>query len=311
MINNIIGKKILVTGSQSMLGLQVMSQLVNYGAIPYGVHHEETDLLDFEKCNNLFSKIKPKFVVHCAGFNGGIFYNKAYPADIYKISSVIGTNVLDCCRIHDISKCVSVLTSCAYPVNDILVESDFLKGEPHDSVQCHAYAKRHLFVYGKQLKEQYGLNHICVVFNNMYGPKDSFDANKTKFIGGLIKKHIDAQVYNWKEIEIWGSGSPLREVIYCKDAAVGLVEALIKYDDHKEVLNIGNGQEKTILEYANIIKKITAYKGSYYMNKDKPDGQMKKLLCNKKMKEYNINVDFTPLEIGLKNTIEYYKNANI
>lgn len=311
MINNIIGKKVLVTGSQSMLGLQVMSQLVNYGAIPYGVHHEETDLLDFEKCNNLFNKIKPKFVVHCAGFNGGIFYNKAYPADIYKISSVIGTNVLDCCRIHDISKCVSVLTSCAYPVNDILIESDFLKGEPHDSVQCHAYAKRHLFVYGKQLKEQYGLNHICVVFNNMYGPKDSFDANKTKFIGGLIKKHIDAQIYNYKEIEIWGSGSPLREVIYCKDAAVGLVEALIKYDDYKEVLNIGNGQEKTVLEYANTIKEITGYKGSYFINKDKPDGQMKKLLCNKKMKEYNINVDFTPLEIGLKNTIEYYKNANI
>lgn len=311
MINNIIGKKVLVTGSQSMLGLQVMAQLVNYGAIPYGVHHEQTDLMDFEKCEELFHKIKPKYVIHCAGFNGGIFYNQTYPATIYSHSTTMGTNVLECSAKHKIEKVVSVLTSCAYPVNELLVEKDFLKGEPHDSVQCHAYAKRHLFVFGKQLNKQYGLNHIAVVFNNMYGPRDSFDERKTKFIGGLIKKHVDAIKFHNKEIEIWGTGTPLREVIYSKDAAVGLVEALIKYNDCQEVLNIGNGEERSVLEYSKIIKELTEYNGSYCINNAKPDGQMKKLLCNKKMKEYNIKVDFTPLETGLIKTIEYYKNANI
>jgi GDP-L-fucose synthase len=305
---SIIGKKVLVTGSQSMLGLQVMAQLVNYGAIPYGVHHEETDLLDYSQCDNLFKKIKPNYIIHCAGFNGGIFYNETYPADIYKISSSIGMNVLDCAKINRVDKCVSVLTSCAYPVNELLEEKNFLNGEPHNSVQCHAYAKRNLFIYGKQLHKQYGLKHISVVFNNMYGPKDSFDSNKTKFIGGLIKKHVDARRRGNKKIEIWGTGSPLREVIYCKDAAIGLVEALIKYDDYSEVLNIGNGEEKTILEYANLIKRLTNCDATYDFNEEKPDGQMKKLLCNKKMRRYNISISFTPLDVGLRNTIEYYAN---
>ena len=307
-MENIIGRRVLVTGSQSMLGIQVMSLLATYKAIPYGVPHEICDLMDERKTFEYFNAIKPDYIIHCAGFNGGIFYNEKYPSDIYNITTTIGSNVLNTAKKLNVDKVVSVATSCAYPVNEILEEKDFLNGEPHDSVQCHAYAKRHLFVYGKQLHKQYGLKHICVVFNNMYGPRDSFDANKTKFIGALVRKICDGKFDNTESIELWGTGKPLREVIFSRDAAKGLIESLIKYDNYSSVLNIGNGEEKTVLEYAEKIKEICNYNGKIIVNPSKPDGQMKKLLSNRRMRQYNIDVDFTTLESGLKQTINYYEN---
>ena len=199
---NIIGKKVLVTGSQSMLGIQVMAELAKRGAIPYGFPHELFDLMDYDNSLEIIKHIQPSYIIHCAGFNGGIFYNKAYPADIYNITTTIGTNILNIAKELRVDKIVSIATSCAYPPKLLLKEEDFLNGEPHCSVECHAYAKRHLFNYGNLLNKQYGLNHVCVVFNNMYGPRDSFDKNKTKFIGALVKKFVDGiQYLIWSSVK--------------------------------------------------------------------------------------------------------------
>lgn len=307
-MENITNKRVLVTGSQSMLGSQVVKNVIEQGGIVYPVIHKQCDLEEIQECCLLFKTIQPDYVIHCAGFNGGIEYNRKYPSSIFERSTKIGNNVLECSRIFNIRKIVSVLTSCAYPVTDILEEKNFLNGEPHPSVACHAYAKRHLFIYGKLLNEQYGLRHINVVFNNMYGPRDSFDPSKTKFIGGLIKKFVDAKHENKQEVELWGTGTPLREVIFSEDAGFYLVKSLIEYEDYNEVLNIGNGIEYSVKQYAEKIANIVDYRGKIVCNTEKPDGQMKKLLCNRKATKLFKYLDFTKIENGLEKTIDYYEN---
>jgi len=170
---NLAGKLVLLTGAESMVGSAVCEVLQNRRAVVDKVRHSETDLLDKNETNACFAA-SPDYVIHLAGFNGGIQFNKKFPADIFFNTTQIGLNVLHACQTHGVKKVVSIITSCSYPNEKILYEDSLQNGYPHKSVECHAFAKRVLDAYSRQLYKQYHLNAICVVNNNSFGP--CFDA---------------------------------------------------------------------------------------------------------------------------------------
>ncbi len=309
----IANSRCLVTGGNSMLGRNISNILRREGAIVDDVPHHTCDLLSHEETRIRFESFRPEYVIHCAGYNGGIAWNESLPATIFERNTRMGLNVLNCASSYKVHKVVNILTSCAYPnLEEPLKEEWFLTSEPHSSVACHAYAKRNLLIYGNQLFKQYGLKVVNVIFNNCLGPRDSFDLKKTKVAGALIRKFIEAKE-NKNNVIVWGSGNQRRELLFSEDAARGAIEVLKFYDEINLPINIGTGSDVSIKELAFKIKDIVGFEGEIIFDTSKPDGQKRKILDITRMNKYlpNFKAD-TPLDEALRKTIKwYYENRHL
>lgn len=302
-------KRTMVLGSTSMIGSAVCRVLESKGAVVDPVQHFETDLLSLTETKKRFEYTKPELVVALQGYNGGITFNKLLPATIFERTTRMALNVLSCCSTYNVQKTLTILTSCAYSASDKpLKETKFLSSIPHDSVACHAHSKRAMFLYGLFLSRQFNTNIVSVIINNSFGPKDSFDPQKTKVVGALIKKFVEAKEKDYDEVIVLGTGNPRREFIYAPKVAEGIVEALINYDVVEVPLNIGTGIDYSIKELAELIANIVDYKGKIVYDSSKPDGAMKKLLDVGRMRKLlpNFNPNFN-LREALTETIEWYK----
>lgn len=302
----------MVTGANSMLGRAIINELREYTHDIWPVYHDKCDLAVLREVNLLFENVRPEIVIHCAGFNGNIEFNKKYPEDIFYQTTQMALNVLKMSKMWAVEKVVSLISSCAYP--DLgqleLKETEFWMGEPNPSVDAHGFAKRVILEYGRQLWKNGDLLSIGMVVNTAYGPWDSFSVHKTKVIGGLIRKFSDARKNKLKEVECWGTGNPRREFIYCSDVAKHLIQVLYKYDDANYPINIGSGIDYKISEVAEIIADVIGFNGNIIWNNTYPDGQMRKLLDNSKMKMIFGDLKFTDLKIGLERTISWYENKH-
>ena len=301
--------KVLVTGASSMIGRAVINKLEERGANIVKIFHEECDLLSWPQTIKIFNTHKTDYCIHAAGYNGNIRFNNLYPSDIFYNTTIMGLNVLKACALTGVKKVVTPLASCAYrSTNEQLKESDFNIGMPDESVEAHGLSKKTIYHFSRQLYKQYNINAVCTIFNTAYGPYDSFDINKTKVVGGLIKKFVTAVKNKDKEVECWGTGAPRRELIYCNDAAEGIIQALEKYSDVKQPINIGYNQDISVRELANLIADLTGFGGKLTWDVSKPDGQYRKILDSSRMKKYEISItDRTSLRDGLLKTIEWYK----
>lgn len=305
---NINNSKVLVTGGSSMIGRSVIKKLKERNCEILQPTHSELDLLKFTDTIDYFVSNKPEFVIHAAGFNGNISFNKVYPQDIFFRTTTMGLNVLTACSEIKVKKVVSLLASCAYRSTDeTLKENEFLIGNPDQSVEAHGLGKRNLFIMSKQANKQNGLNAVCTVFNTAYGPFDNFNVEKTKVVGGMIKKFLTAVENKDDTVICWGTGTPKREIIFCDDAAEGVVQVLEKYDDVNSILNIGFNEEITIKELSEKIAFHCGFTSKIEWDTTKPDGQMRKLLDSSKMLQHDIKINQTSIDEGLKNTIDWYK----
>lgn len=303
-------KVVIVTGAASMIGRSVTRKLEERGAIVHRVLHQECDLLDYSQAKKVFDTVKPDYCIHAAGYNGNINFNKLYPSDIFYNTTVMGVNTLKACAETGVKKVVSILASCAYrSTNDPLKECDFNDGLPDKSVEAHGLSKKALYYYSKQIHKQHDITAVCTVFNTAYGPHDSFNIDKTKVAGALIKKFVDAAASEEKEVVCWGTGKPRRELIYCDDAAEGVVQALEKYSDVDFPVNIGYNKDISILELAELISDIVKYKGKIVWDTERPDGQYRKILDSSRMQDCDIEIEKpVSLREGLEKTIHWYKN---
>ena len=319
------GKKVAITGGEGFLGRAVCDVISKRGAVPVSLIHNEVNLLDLDSTIKFFVTESPDYCIHCAGYNGGIEFNRMYPADILYDNTVMALNLYHACEYSQIKKLVSIMTSCAYPDTgmQVLEEENFWNGKPNETIRAHGVAKRTLQAATEAYNKQYNFNSVTACVTNLYGPYDTFDLVRTKVVGALIRKFTEAHFEHLEEIDIanrsevsvedidkpvvecWGTGSPRREFMYVSDAAEAIVQTREKYDDHTQPLNIGTGNDITIKELVDYIAEALGYEGGIEWDSEKPDGQLKKLLSIDRMNKI-IDIDPINLRAGISKTVEWY-----
>lgn len=298
--------KVIVTGPKSMIGQALMYELVNDKNLDvYPIYHDVTDLMDFEQTLYAFRQIQPDQVYHLAGFNGGISFNKENPDTIFSRTVQMGLNVLKCSQRLGVSKVLSILASCSYPDlgDKVLSECDLWDGLPNPTVECHGLAKRFLHAYSKQINKVSKTQCLSVVMTNAFGPGDNYDVKKTKVVGAMFKKFHQAKINEDSEVECWGTGAPLRELIFSYDSG-SLLKKLMEAEWSYDLINLGTPNEITIKDLAEKIASVVGYEGKIVWDITKPDGQMRKKLDLTLLEKVVPNFQYTDFDTALKTTYE-------
>ena len=289
--------KLLVTGGNGLVGSSIISD-VKIG--------KEYDLRNIEETNKMFEYHKPTHVIHCAGKVGGLSANMNYKGEFFYDNIMINTNVIESARLNNVKKLVSFLSTCVFPDNIEypITEKKIHLGEPHSSNYPYAYAKRMADIQIRAYREQYGLEYVSVIPTNIYGPNDNFSLESGHVIPMLLHKMYKAQRDN-TDFVVWGSGTPLREFIYSKDIAKLSEWALDNYNESEPII-FSNSNEISIKDLVDLLVNEFNFKGKVIFDKTKPDGQFRKPSDNSKLKSYLPNFEFTPIEQGLKETINWF-----
>lgn len=290
--------KKIITGGTGLVG----SAFIN-GTKLSSKHY---NLISEVQTRKMFMDHKPEIVVHTAATVGGVGANMNYPANFFYNNIMMNTNVINEAHIFGVKKLVCFLSTCVFPdnVEYPLDETKIHKGEPHFSNAPYAYAKRMADIQIQAYNKQYGTNYFCVIPTNIYGPNDNFDLENGHVIPMLIHKCYLAKKNN-TPFEVWGSGKPLREFVYSQDVA-NIIDLLLEKYDGTEPVIISNPKEYTIKDVVDLIVKYMEFEGEVVWLSDKPDGQFRKPSSNQKLLSIIGDYNFTPLEEGLKTTIEWF-----
>lgn len=295
----------LVTGATGLLGSEIMALTSD----SIGLSTKNFDLTEPGKLR-LHPDGKFDTVIHCAARVGGVKANTDNVADFFDDNVRMNMNVLEACK-HDGLKLVSVLSTCIYPdapyVKYPLTEDQLHMGPPHSSNFGYAYAKRMLEVQSRAYRQQFGCNFISVIPNNLYGPNDNYDLNSGHVIPALIRKFHEAKIYGYDHVDIWGSGKPIREFTFARDAAKIILWLAENYDG-AEPINIGNPDWVSIETLAYMIAEEVGYEGGGNFDRSKPDGQYEKPSSNAKLLSLGWKGEYTPLREGLRETIKSFQS---
>ncbi len=303
------GQRIVVTGGAGFLGSHLVEQLSAAGCcnlfVPRSAHH---DLRRPEAIARLYAEAKPEVVIHLAAVVGGIGANRQNPGRFFYDNLMMGVELMEQARIHGVKKFVALGTVCAYPKFTPVPfkEEDLWSGYPEETNAPYGLAKKMLLVQAQAYREQYGLNAIFLLPVNLYGPRDSFDPNRSHVIPALIKKCVDALDAGTPEIEVWGTGRASREFLYVEDCARAVALAAEHYSG-AEPINVGAGMEISIRELAELIAELTGFKGRIAWNPAQPDGQPRRCLdVSKAEREFGFRAA-TDFKTGLMRTIQWYR----
>lgn len=300
--------KVLVTGSKSMIGRATIEKLKEKNYDVVGASREDCDFLQLDQVRGLFTAHKPDIHISLIGMNGGISYNKNYPFDIYAQTTLTGINSVLACVENGVKKILYIVPSCALnPSEDISNEQDLYYGRPHQSVECHGLAKRSVVDCINFAVRQYGNTGLwanIIIGQNSFGPFDRFDDERGKVVSGLIRRIVQAKINKEDSVVIWGTGKPLREFLYCKDFAAGILSTLESENVKRDII-ITSGYEISIKELAEKIKLLSGYDGELVFDTSKQDGQMRKRLSMEIMKNC-LNFPITDFDVALKETIDWY-----
>jgi len=271
-------KHVLVTGGSGFLGRQIVEKLRKRGTRVSVVRKRVFDLTSPNQALMCMSSFKPDVVIHCAAFYGGLGINRKYPGQIYYENLLMGANVIEACRQHDVEKFVGVGTACSYPgyLEGELREEDLWGGPCHESVRCYGMTKKMMQIQCEAYNKQWGFNGIHLLLANLYGEWDSYNPERSHVVAALIRKFVEAKMNNASEVVVWGTGKPIREFLYVGDAADAIIEATRCYDDVRP-LNVGTGVGTSIRELVELICELSGFKGKVVWDSSKPDGQAKKV----------------------------------
>ena len=289
--------KLLVTGGKGLVGSAIDAD------IKLG---REYNLINPQEANKAFEYHKPTHVIHCAGKVGGVGGNINYKGEYFYDNLMINTNVIESARKNNIKNLVAFLSTCIFPDNIEypLTETKIHLGEPHNSNYPYAYAKRMADIQIRAYREQYGINYTSVIPTNIYGPNDNFSLEQGHVMPMLIHKLYKAQRDNTDFI-VWGSGKPLREFIYSKDIAI-LAKWAVKNYNEAEPIIFSTSEEISIKDMVDLLVQEFNFKGNIIFDTTKPEGQFRKPSDNSKLKSYLPDFKFTPIEQGIKETVNWF-----
>ena len=299
-------KRVLITGGKGFLGTHLIERLKTFKPKLIRIADKDKyDLREYKDCLKATKDID--VVIHLAAKVGGIGFNREFPADLFDDNILMGTFMMKAARINKVKKYLALGTICAYPKFTPVPfkEENLWMGYPEETNAPYGLAKKMQLVQANAYRDQYMFNAIFILPVNLYGPGDNFKEESSHVIPALIKKFVEAKEKNKKEVVVWGTGKPTREFLYVKDAAEGILKACEKYDKVDPV-NLGAGFEISIKDLADLIKKLTCFKGEIVWDKSKPDGQpRRKLSTNRAKKEFGFEAK-TDFPQGLKESINWY-----
>ncbi|MEE2745808.1 MAG: GDP-L-fucose synthase [Pseudomonadota bacterium] len=299
-------KTIWVAGHTGMVGSAIIKRLEKEPCNLLKVERNELDLRDQAKVITWLKDNKPEVVIVAAATVGGIQANRDRPADFLYNNLTIESNIIHGAFEANVNKLLFLGSACIYPreAPQPIIEEALLTGPLEPTNQWYAIAK----IAGIKLCESYRIQHGCDFIsaqpNNLYGPGDNFNTLSGHVIPSLIVRAHEAKLNNEDSLEIWGSGTPLREFIHVQDLADGLVYLLKFYSDTIHV-NIGSGEELSIKSLAELVSEIVGFSGALAFNVKKPDGTPRKFLNVERMKGLGWNAT-TNLKEGLRSTYEWY-----
>lgn len=307
-------KKIYIAGHSGMVGSAITRRYQENGYNNLILKSpDELDLINQAQVEKFFSDEKPEIVILAAGKVGGIGANKKYPADFIYQNLMIWSNVINAAANNNVEKLIFLGSATVYP-KDAQVpfkEEYLLSGVLDKNTEPYAIAKISAIKLCESLYLAKGLNFLSLTLANLYGPNDHFDNEDAHVVPSLISKIYKAKIEGLKEVELWGTGKPTRDLLFVEDLAEAIefimnnVDAKMIYEQGISHINVGTGIENTIKDIALNISKALEYNGDIKFDITKPDGTLRKAVDTTRIKKLGWKAK-TSLEEGIKKTCEYY-----
>lgn len=296
--------KIFVAGHRGLVGSAIKRELEKKGYINIVTRtHKELDLTDSKVVSEFFEAEKPDYVILSAAKVGGIQGNNTFPVEFFTENMKIQLNVITNAFKQNVKKLLFLGSSCIYPKNapQPMKEEYLLSSKLEKTNEMYALAKISGLKLCASYNREYNTDYISVMPCNLYGLNDNYDTKNAHVLPMLVRRFHEAKEAGLKEVTVWGTGTPLREFMYAGDLAKAVVY-LMENKSAKEIgefINIGTGTEVTILELAQMIKKIVGFEGELVFDKSKPDGTMRKLMDVSRINNLGWKAE-TSLEEGIK-----------
>jgi len=267
---------------------------------------QELDLTDPLAVEKWFAAEKPEQVIDAAARVGGIMENSRRPVEFLIENTRIQNNLMESSFRNGCKKFLFLGSSCIYPKHapQPIREDSLLTGPLEPTNDAYALAKITGVRLAQAYRDQYGKSAISAMPTNLYGPEDNFDPESSHALPGMITKFHRAKVKGEKEVVLWGTGSPRREWLHVDDLAGGLLTLMEKYDE-REIVNVGVGEDLTILELAERVQKAVGYSGKIRWDHSKPDGTPRKLLDVEKIQSLGWKASIS-IEQGIAGTYEWF-----
>lgn len=299
--------RIYVAGHRGLVGGAILRRLQDAGHTALITRtSRELDLRDQSAVRDFFAAERPEFVFLAAAKVGGILANSTYPAQFLYDNMMIAANVINASHEHGVTKLLNLGSSCIYPrmAPQPLKEEYLLTGPLEETNRAYAVAKIAAIELCDSYRIQYGSDFISGMPTNLYGPGDNFDLKGSHVLPALLRKMVDAREAGAPTVEVWGSGTPLREFLYVDDLADASLY-LMEHVSEPGPINIGTGEDLTIRELAEMIAQVVGYQGTLAFDATKPDGTPRKLMDVSRLAGQGWTAR-TSLRDGLEKTYAWY-----
>jgi GDP-L-fucose synthase len=299
------GKKVYVAGHKGMVGSAIVRRLEHEGC-KILTSERSVDLREQAAVREWFAANRPEVVVIAAAKVGGILANDSFPGEFLYDNLMIAANLIEASRQSAVAKLLFLGSSCIYPkfADQPITEGALLTGPLEPTNEWYAIAKIAGIKLCQAYRRQYGCDFISAMPTNLYGPGDNFDLKASHVLPALIRKAHECKLAHAAAMEIWGTGTPRREFLHVDDLADACVMLLETYSGEEHV-NIGSGEDLTILELAGLVKRAVGFDGKIVTDPSKPDGTPRKLMSAAKLRAMGWAPSI-PLEDGVRSTYEWF-----
>jgi len=301
------GKKVVVLGGFGFLGQHISAALANRGAIPIRLSRRADCHVD--RRGSLFyflGSMRPDAVINVAAMQGGIAFQKTNPFAILDTNLTMAGNAT-AAAIATSGQLINVISSCAYPEMSAPMREDKLfSADVSESAPWYAEAKRASVRYTEAAVAEFGFDARSVILPNLYGPGDHFESTRSHALAALVRKFYEAERDGAERVEVWGTGSPVREWMYAGDAADGILN-YGEIDTAPKRMNIGTGVGFSINELAHLIREVSGCDANIVYNTEKGDGPMVKVMNVALMRKTMAWRPRMDLSQGIKITLDWLK----